>query len=76
MPGKTCRGIKNLYRKKGVKPPEGKGIHTRKFHEMVSSMEGKRGYSRQRAASIAMSKLGRAGAVRKSHRDPRYRKPK
>jgi len=60
--------IRKMYRKKGLKPPDGKGIHTAKFHEMATSiMRDNPGYSKSRAYSIAMGKLGRDKAVKKSH---------
>ena len=59
--------IREIYRKKGVKPPNGKGIHTEKFHRIVAGIKasGQRGVN---PYAVAMAKLGRSGAVKKSHR--------
>jgi len=62
--------IKAMYKKAGIKAPDGKGIHTKKFHECVIGVlkgdkEGKLKY--ENAAAICMSRLGRDKAVRKSH---------
>ena len=58
--------IKKLYTSKGLRPPKGKGLHTKKFHEVASSVmeEGKA----ENPFAVAMAKLGRERAVRKSHR--------
>lgn len=56
------------YKKRGLKPPNGKGIHTRKFHE-VSAAVMKKGNVKDRshAHAIAMKQLGKKKAVKKSH---------
>ena len=60
--------IRKIYRKKGIKPPDGKGIHTEKFHDMATSIKRDNpSYSMERCYSIAMEKLGRNRAVKKSH---------
>jgi len=62
--------IRELYKKKGLDitagaPKGGKGIHTYKAHDMVSSMIAD-GMDREKAWRITMSKLGKK-AVKKSH---------
>ncbi len=57
--------IRKIYRGKGLTPPDGKGIHTRKFHEIASSIMKKGGAKEPYA--IAMAQLGRNKAVKKSH---------
>jgi hypothetical protein len=60
--------IRKIYRKKGIKPPDGKGIHTRKFHDMATSIKRDNpGYSMSRCYKIAMGRLGRNKAVKKRH---------
>ncbi len=61
--------IREMYRKAGRTPPNpGKGIHTEKFHEMSTAiMRDNPGYSKSRAYAIAIGKLGRDKAVKKSH---------
>ena len=60
--------IKKLYTKAGIKPPDGKGIHTKKFHEMAVAIKRENpGYDMSRCYSIAMSQIGRNKAVKKSH---------
>lgn len=57
-----------MYRKAGVPAPDGKGIHTEKFHAMaIGIKKANPEYSMERAYAIAMSKLGRDKAVKKSH---------
>lgn len=63
--------IKQLYKDKGVsdKTPKGRGIHSLKFHQCVSSvLRDNKGYSYSRAASICMAQLGADKAVNPSHR--------
>ena len=57
--------IKKIYKIKGLTPPKGKGMHTRKFHEIASSIMKKGGAKEPYA--VAMSMLGRNKAVKKSH---------
>lgn len=60
--------IKKLYTEKGLTPPKGKGIHTKKFHEMVSAiLKEDKSKSYSDAAAIAMSKLGSKKAVKPVH---------
>lgn len=60
--------IREMYKKAGRSAPDGKGIHTETFHEMATDiMRDNPGYSKERAYSIAMGKLGRNKAVKKSH---------
>jgi len=60
--------IREIYRKGGVKPPDGKGIHTEKFHEIaVVIKRDNPEYSMSRCYQIAIGKLGKSKAVKKSH---------
>jgi len=69
------KAIRELYRKKGIKPPDGKGIHTKKFHDIATSVKRDNSdYSMSRCYAIAMERLGRNKAVKKSHRSSLYRK--
>lgn len=61
------KAIKKLYRDKGITPPKGKGMHTKKFHEIASAMIAS-GVPRNIAYATAMKKLGKTKAVNKSHR--------
>jgi len=64
--------IKKMYRKAGLKPPKGKGIHTLKFHKCVVSCKvGQRKKHRKKVTScyaVCMASIGRKKAVRKAHR--------
>jgi len=61
--------IKQIYQNAGIKPPDGKGIHTQKFHEMaVAIKRDNPSYPMQRCYQIAMGNLGSGKAVKKSHR--------
>lgn len=61
--------IKEKYRKAGLKPPDGKGIHTEKFHSMaVGIKKANPSYPMERCYKIAMGQLGPAKAVNPSHR--------
>lgn len=61
--------IRKLYRKKGVKPPDGKGIHTEKFHDVATSIKRDNpNYPMSRCYQIAMGTLGAKRAVKKLHR--------
>jgi len=65
----VAKTIREIYRKGGVTAPDGKGIHTKKFHEIaVAIKRDNPGYSMSRCYSIAMSQLTPAKAVKKSHR--------
>ena len=65
--------IRELYKRKGVTPPDGKGIHTKEFHDVATSIKRDNpGYSMSRCYAIAMGKLGRDKAVKKSHREGNY----
>jgi len=57
--------IKAMYRKAGMKPPKGKGIHTKKFHRCVTQV-GKKGKV-DNPYAVCMSSMGRDAAVKKSH---------
>jgi hypothetical protein len=58
--------IKKLYTSKGLRPPDGKSIHTYAFHAMATELM-KKGFGKPNAYAIAMSKLGRNKAVKASH---------
>ena len=67
--------IKALYRRAGFKPPKGKGIHTKKFHEMVVYLLKKKRSAGSKVKkkiknvwAVAMSILGKERAVKKAHR--------
>jgi hypothetical protein len=61
--------IREIYREKGVEPPDGKGIHTIAFHDMATSIKRDNpDYPMSRCYQIAMGRLGRNKAVKKSHR--------
>ena len=55
-----------MYRKAGMKPPNGKGIHTAKFHRCVTKVGKKGGVKNPHA--VCMASLGAKKAVRKGHR--------
>jgi len=60
--------IRRLYKKKGIKPPDGKGIHTKKFHDIATSIKRDNpNYSMSRCYAIAMAQLGKKKAVKKRH---------
>jgi hypothetical protein len=62
-------GIRRLYRRKGLSSPDGKGIHTYAFHDIATSIKKEHpDYPMSRCYAIAMGKLGRNKAVKKSHR--------
>lgn len=62
--------IRQLYRKKGIKPPDGRGIHTEKFHDIATSIKRDNpSYPMSRCYAIAMGRLGSAKAVKKPHRN-------
>jgi len=76
---KLTKNIRKIYKKKGVKAPNGRGIHSEKFHDMVSSItksynatDPNKVYDKDgkkiNPYSIAMAKLGKTKAVKKSHR--------
>ena len=58
--------IKAMYRRAGVKPPDGKGIHTKRAHSCVVNYL-KKGISKDEAWKRCMGGLGRNKAVKKSH---------
>jgi hypothetical protein len=58
--------IREAYRKAGLKPPKGKGIHTLRAHECVIRYL-KKGFSKDEAWQRCMGGLGRNRAVKKSH---------
>ena len=58
--------IRKLYHKAWVSPPDGKGIHTKAFHECATNYM-KKGLSKEEAYKRCMGGLGRDEAVKKSH---------
>ena len=65
------KAIKEMYRKAGVKAPDGKGVHTARFHRCVVQVS--KDPSIESPHAVCMKSLGVAGAVKKGHR--RYGKP-
>jgi len=55
-----------MYHRANLSPPDGKGIHTKKFHEMVIGI--KKSDSAYNPYAVAMAKLGKKKAVKKAHR--------
>jgi len=60
------KNIKKMYQDAGLKPPDGKGIHTKKFHECVIDVT--KAGTADSPHAVCMKSIGREGAVRKSHR--------
>ena len=58
--------IRQAYRLAGLKAPDGKGIHTAKFHRCVIKV--KKSGSAVNPYAVCMSSLGSKKAVKKSHR--------
>lgn len=59
------KDVKAMYRKAGMEPPKGKGIHTKKFHKCVTSVGAKDDVSNPYA--VCMSSIGKKDAVHKFH---------
>lgn len=65
--------IKELYTKKGLITPNGKGMHTKKFHKIATGiMESESkdvltDKEKSIAYATAMKRLGRDKSVKKSH---------
>jgi len=75
--------IKDIYRKAGIKPPKGKGMHTEAFHrravQIMKGYLGKGGLTKkekQIAYATAMKRLGRNKSVNPSHRRKRKQRRK
>jgi len=71
--------VKALYKKTEFSPPEGKGVHTKKFHEVATSImkslkedpdvkDKSADAIKTSAYKMAMSQLGKDKAVKKGHR--------
>ncbi len=58
--------IRRIYQQAGQKPPDGKGIHTERFHRCVVDYL-KKNLSYKEAAKRCMGGIGRNLAVNKSH---------
>lgn len=59
------KDVKAMYKKAGMTPPDGKGIHTKKFHKCVTSVGDEKG---KNPYAICMDSLGKEKAVKASHR--------
>ena len=62
--------IKKLYTKAGLTPPDGKGIHTMKFHRCVvecAKKQGGRIEGKVNCHAVCMGSIGKKGAVKKGH---------
>lgn len=68
------KAVKAAYRKHGVEPPNGKGIHTLRAHKAVARYMGK-GMSKNEAWKRVMGGMGRDKVVKKKHQDPNYKGP-
>ena len=67
-PAKNQGDINAPYKKAGLKPPKGKGIHTIKFHKCAVAIASKNPKLGLDAAyPICMKKLGRNASVNRSH---------
>jgi len=65
------KAIRTMYKKRGVKPPDGKGIHTKKFHSCVSKCAQRQGgktKGKVNCYAVCMANLGVRKAVKKGHR--------
>lgn len=58
--------IRRIYKRAGQKAPDGKGIHTERFHRCVATYL-KKGLSYKEAAKRCMGGIGRDLAVKKAH---------
>jgi len=67
------REIKSLYRREGLKPPDGKGIHTKVAHQCVVNYL-KKGFSKDEAWKRCMGGIGREKAVKKAHQSSKYQR--
>ena len=65
--------IRSFYKKAGLAAPDGKGIHTERFHKTAIGIKKKNpSYPMSRCYKIAMGTVGRDKAVYKSHRREGY----
>lgn len=64
------QAIRKLYTSAGLKPPKGKGIHTKKFHSCVVICKVKKKKSKKPRSchAVCMKSIGKKRAVRKMHR--------
>ena len=64
--------IKSLYRRAGLTPPDGKGLHTEIFHRCVVDVKKKIRAGKMKKGSnpysICMAQLGADRAVKRGHR--------
>jgi len=58
--------IREVYKKAGITPPKGKGLHTLRAHRAVISYL-KKGMSKEEAWKRVMGGMGRNLVVKKSH---------
>ena len=61
------KDIREIYRKRGVTPPDGKGIHTPAFHKIVAGIKAGGKADGVNPYAVAMAQLGKKKAVKKSH---------
>ncbi len=61
------KAIKAEYKKAGVEAPDGKGIHTMRFHK-CSIAYMKKGMNKNEAYKRCMGGIGRDLSVKKEHR--------
>jgi len=65
------RAIRKLYTSRGLKPPDGKGIHTRSFHSCVAQVKtdirSGKAKSGTNPHAVCMASLGRGKAVKAAH---------
>lgn len=61
--------IKNMYRRAGLRPPKGRGLHTERAHKQVIRYR-KQGFSTQEAWKRVVGGMGRH-AIKAGHRRQR-----
>lgn len=57
--------IRELYKEAGLNPPNGKGVHTEKFHKCVVDVK-KKGTAKSPYA-VCMASIGPEKAIKKTH---------
>lgn len=66
------QAIRRLYKNANLKPPDGKGIHTVRFHRLTIDTKKKHpDWSMGRCYKYAMGGLTSEYAVKKPHRQPK-----
>jgi hypothetical protein len=66
MRGMMSKKIRAIYHRAGLKPPDGKGIHTEKFHRCV--VKRKKSGNAVNPYAVCMESLGKEKAINPSHR--------